>query len=479
MQTRKDLLQAHRLMTQRVSQALMLGEPDTPELPLRRLNVATFIGVMIAVLVTAGFGIVGLLKQSSANGLHDNGSIIIEKETGARYIWCLDDTRKLCPVANYTSAKLLSGNGQDSSHLISRDALAKYDRGSMLGIPGAPDTLPAADKLVKMPWSSCARASDVSNGGHVSLVSLVAGKPVGGQALRDDEAVLVQSDTQPWVIWRGKRMRTSPNEVAALASTTTLPKVAAKWINTLTPGADFKSPSIPGMGRKATGPQGSARTGQLFTVANVTGSNSATYVLMSDGLAQISDIQARLMENDPAVKSALGGSATPVSLQPDVFRTAQRHSGSMTSPDLQGSMPRFVQYADTTPLCAVYSDKTGASGAQVTLNGQLPPPPTGAYGGQNSADQLSFPSGGAALAGVLPSPGMGQAVNTVFLVTEGRRFALQSKNVAQTLGYDLAADAVPVPAGVLALIPTGPVLDPAAARNPIAQAGQPTPQPTG
>ena len=78
MQTRKDLLQAHRLMTQRAAQALMLGEPDTPELPMRRLNVATFIGIMVAVLVTAGFGIVGLLNPSNANGLGEPGTIIIE-----------------------------------------------------------------------------------------------------------------------------------------------------------------------------------------------------------------------------------------------------------------------------------------------------------------------------------------------------------------------------------------------------------------
>src|SRR4051794_40023111 len=204
MQTRKDLLQAHRLMTQRAAQALMLGEPDTPEFPLRRLNVASFIGLMAAVLVTAGFGIVGLLKPSSANGITDPGTIIIEKETGARYIWCLDNTKKLCPVANYTSAKLLAGTGEAKQALVSRDALSKYDRGSTVGILGAPDTLPAADKLVKMPWSVCVRSADLTLAGHVSLVTLVAGKKIGGESLPDDKAILVQAGNQPWVIWRNK-----------------------------------------------------------------------------------------------------------------------------------------------------------------------------------------------------------------------------------------------------------------------------------
>ncbi|MFL6055850.1 MAG: type VII secretion protein EccB [Actinoallomurus sp.] len=482
MQTRKDLLQAHRLMTQRAAQALMLGEPDTPEFPLRRLNVASFIGLMAAVLVTAGFGIVGLLKPSSANGITDPGTIIIEKETGARYIWCLDDVKKLCPVANYTSAKLLTGTGQAKQALVSRDALANYDRGPTVGIPGAPDTLPAANKLVKMPWSVCVRSADLTLAGHASLVTLVAGKQIGGQPLPGDKAILVQAGNQPWVIWRNKRMQASTDEVAALTSSTTVPRVAPKWLNALPAGADFKAPTIPGLGQKVAGPQGQAKVGQIFTVANVTGSTSASYVLLSDGLAQLTEIQARLLQADTTVKSALGGSVTSTRLDPGVFAQAPRHSGSLTSPDLEGAMPSFLQYTDSSPLCATYSDQTGNSGAQVSVGADLPPPPDNVYGGANNVDQLVFPPGGAALVGVLPSQGKAGSISTVYLVTEGRRFGLQSKDLAQKLGYTLSTDAVPVPAGVVELIPAGPVLDPTAARHPVSQQSaqpQSTAQPPG
>lgn len=482
MQTRKDLLQAHRLMTQRASQALMLGEPDTPELPLRRLNVASFIGFFVAILVTAGFGIVGLLKPSSANGITDPGSIIIEKETGARYIWCLQDTKKLCPVANYTSAKLLAGSGDAKQSLVSRDALSKYERGETVGIPGAPDTLPAANKLVKMPWSVCARSADVSLAGHVSLVTLVAGKQIGGRPLGADQAVLVRAGNQPWVVWRNKRMQASPDEVATLTSTTSAPQVAAKWLNALTAGADFKAPAIPGIGQKVAGPQGDAMIGQIFTVTNLTRSNTTSYVLMSDGLAQISDIQARLLQEDSYAKSKLGGTVPTARLDSEVFRQAPKHAGSITSPDLDGAMPSFVQYTDTSPLCSTYSDQSGEAGAQVTIGAELPPPPDNVYGGASYVDQLVFPPGGAALAGVLPSQGKASQINTVYLITEGRRFALQTKDLAQKLGYDLSTDAVPVPAGVVELIPAGPVLDPNAAKSTITQQSaqpQPSPQPTG
>jgi type VII secretion protein EccB len=477
MQTRKDLLQAHRLMTQRASQALILGEPDTPEMPLRRLNVAAFMGVMVAVLVFAGFGILGLLSPGGAQGLEQPGTIIIEKETGARYVWCQGS--KLCPVENYTSAKLLAGSGQTGQRLVSRNSLAKYDRGPLLGIPGAPDTLPDPSKLVKMPWSVCVRAADLELSGHTSFVTLVAGKSVGGQPLKDDQAILVQADKQPWVIWRNKRMRVSPDEVPALTSTASVPEVAGKWLNALTAGSDFKGPIVPGLGGRTSGPDGQGRIGQIFTVANVTGSSSASYVLMADGLAQISDIEAQLMKADPATRAALGAAANPTTLAPDAYGRAPKHAGNISSPDLRGKMPTFAQYTDASPLCSTYTDASGNTGAQVTVGAQLPPPPASATGGANSVDQLIFPPGGAALAGVLPSTGKGAAVSTMYLVTEGRRFALQSKDVAPKLGYSLTTDMSMVPAGVVELIPSGPVLDPTLAAREVTQASQPSTQPTG
>src|SRR5437588_629607 len=103
-------------------------------------------------------------------------------------------------------------------------------------------------------------------------------------------------------------------------------------------------------------------------------------------------------------------------LPPDRTSRARSCLGSADElPDLQGRMPTFAQYTDTSPLCATYADASGNRGAQVTVAAQLPPPPDSASGGANSVDQLIFPPGGAALAGVLPSTGKGDAVNTIYL----------------------------------------------------------------
>ena len=66
MQSRRDLFAAHRLMTQRVALALLRGEPDIPDQPLRRLNVATFSGVLVAVIVTGSARARALVTPAAA-----------------------------------------------------------------------------------------------------------------------------------------------------------------------------------------------------------------------------------------------------------------------------------------------------------------------------------------------------------------------------------------------------------------------------
>lgn len=467
MLTKKDLLQAHRLMTQRASQGLILGEPDSPEQPLRRLNVAVFSGVMLAVLVAAGFGVVGLLRSGGATGLQQTGMILIEKETGTRYVWCDSNMTTLCPVINYSSAKLLAGSGGSAQQkLVSRDSLSKFQRGALIGIPGAPDSLPGSGKLVRMPWSVCVRSADTGLAGRTSFVSLLAGSDAGGTALRDDQAILVQAEGQPWLLWRNNRMRVQANEVSGLSPTASPVQISAKWLNALPEGAPFRAPEVPGRGTPtASGPQGSGTVGQLYTSPTVDG--KAWYVLMPDGLARISEIEGQLMKLDPAAAQ----SSNPVSISPAVLNSAPKHKGTITSAALQAKMPTFVPYADTSALCAIYRDQSGNNGPAVTVGGTLPTPPQNASGGADSVDQLVFPPGRAALAGVLPSQGRLSAVSTYYLVAEGRRFPLSSPDVAAKLGYTIGTDAIPIPANVLGLIPTGPALDPAAAKNPVNLSG--------
>jgi type VII secretion protein EccB len=473
-QTRKDLLQAHRLMTQRAALALVLGEPDNPELPLRRLNVAAFCGVMVALLVMAAFGIYGLLNPGGATGLQQAGMLIVEKETGARYVWC--QNQQLCPVANYVSARLLAGADDGHRKSVSRNSLTAFDRGPEVGIPGAPNTLPDAKKLVRTPWSVCVRTVDNGVTGRTPVVTLVAGHGVGGQGLRDDQAVAAAAAGQTWLIWRNHRLRVPHYAVSTLS--TLPPQVAAKWLNALPAGPDYQAPDIPGRGTAVTGPRGPAKVGQVFQVDAASG--TAWYVLLRDGLAPISALEKELLRADPASSQAYGNQPfQAIPLDPASVSAYRASPTVISRPELAGRPPQMVQYADSTPLCAVYDDPTGNSAGHLALGGRLPAPPSSTA--PTGVDQLVFPPGGGALVGLEPEPGKPSSVSTYFLVTEGHRYALKSADVATKLGYAITGDqtsnAFPMPASVLGLIPLGPVLDPGAAANPIS-GGQITPQPS-
>src|SRR5690348_8512151 len=96
-QSRRDLFHAHRLMTQRAALALLRGEPDLPDQPLRRLNVATFSSVLVAVIVAALLAILALLGHGGGPSSLGPGSLIIDAQTGTAYVFCEKKTNEICP----------------------------------------------------------------------------------------------------------------------------------------------------------------------------------------------------------------------------------------------------------------------------------------------------------------------------------------------------------------------------------------------
>jgi ESX secretion system ATPase EccB len=468
MLTRKDLLQAHRLGTQRAGLALISGEPDDPERPLRRMSVATFASIMVAVLIGAGFGVFGLVRPGGATGLQEPGMLIVVKESGARYIWC--EQNKLCPVTNYASARLLAGADDKHRRTVSRNSIADFPRGPLIGIPGAPDTVPEPDNLVATPWSVCVRSSQDETAGAVSSVTLQVGRGVGGQQIGEGQAALVQtasqgSGPQAWLIWRNKRMQV-PSYALATLNATPAP-VSPAWINAIPLGPAFAAPNIPGLGKEVNGPQLSGRVGELYKLE--TASGTGYYVLLEDGLAQVTQIQKELLLANPLIKQEayLNGQVQEKLIDAASTLTQNRSSQQLLNEDLNGKPPSTVSYDGTNPLCVVYDDPKGNLPPKLTLGGSLS---TAARSGAGGVNLVFDPPGGAAVAGLVPGPGRADSVTTFFLVTEGRRFALASPDAAKSLGYQLPQDAAPVPADVLGLIPLGPALDPAVAQRSVGSA---------
>jgi ESX secretion system ATPase EccB len=458
MQTRKDLYQAHKLMTQRVALALLQGQPDAVESPMRRMVVASLCGVMVAVVVAAAYGIIGLLFKGGARNLERPGTLIIEKETGAKYAYS-PQTRTLIPFLNYTSARLAMTEGKITHKAVSRKSLAKYERGPVVGIPGAPDALPDAKKLARAPWSLCVRRTS-STSDDSGVVSLVGGRDVGGTTLAADQGILVQGRSQAWLIWNNKRLKVSSASARVLTNEQPV-LVSERWLNGLPQGPDFRAPTIPDWGKPTEGPNGGeVRVGQVFRVPAVAGSPERWYVQLTDGLAGISRTQARLL-----LETHEGGGRPrpPRDVSPAAV-TAATSSIKLHDSALPESPPRITAYDPSRPLCAVYryTDRLSTE-ARFTIGGALPSIAGSAAPG-NGVDQVVLPGGGT-LAGALPGPN--QRPQSYFLVTaQGLRFPVATPVDLTKLGYS-AESAVPVPANLLLLLREGPTLTSSAATNPV------------
>jgi type VII secretion protein EccB len=471
MQSRKDLLQAHRLMTQRAALALLQAEPDPPDRPLRRLNVGVFSSVLVAVILVAIFGIWGLVAPGKATGLTAPGTLIIDSQTGTSYIWCQHNGKRLCPVLNYASARLALDASSVNQRSVSQSSLAGYPRGPLIGIPGLPQALPASSMLVGGPWSVCVQS--LTSPGTLQrhqVTTLVGGHRVGGKALSPDDALLVQAAGAQWLIWNGERMpipaREQQNVLTALDTTQPPESMPSAWLNAFPQSSAFAPPSITGFGRTVSGPSGgSAKVGQVFTTSAAPGAPEQSYVMLGNGkLEKISQAQAALLNAAP-------DQATPGTVNASTA-ASDSAPGSLPSNGLPTRMPKVVPYNSTTPLCVVYggSATVAPSGPRVTVGGSVP-----SYGvatnGLGGVNQVALPPGTGALLGVVagtePAAGAGQApvVSSYFLLTGGLRYGLTSQSVAAVLGYTLPGQRSLVPAEVADLIPQGPALDPSKAQQ--------------
>jgi ESX secretion system ATPase EccB len=471
MQSRRELLQAHRLMTQRAALALLQAEPDPPDQPLRRLNVGVISSVLVAVIVAAAFGVWGILAPGHARGLNSPGILMIDKETGTAYVWCQHG--KLCPVVNYASARLALGTASPDQRLVTQASLAGYPRGPLIGIAGLPQPLPDAKLLVGQPWSVCVQnVSDPATLQRRFLTTLVGGRDVGGKPLSAGSALLVSSAGRDWVLWKGQRLRIPPgmrqNVLTALAATRRPAPVPPVWLDAFPQGPDFAPLRVAGFGQPVRGPGGGlARIGQVFTTSTAAGGSGQYYVLLRKGLLPVTPTQAALLD-------AARGQAPRAAVRPSAA-AADRAPGTMSAGGLPQRPPALAGYDPAAPLCVVYAGHTAVQAGQLTVGGAVPAGGMQMAGTQ-ALSRIALPPGAAALAAVVPGPsGTGTPagaapplVTSYFLITGGRRYGLASPAVAAMLGYHLNVQRTFVPASVADLIPQGPALDPAMAKQRVA-----------
>src|SRR5258706_376363 len=112
---------------------------------------------------------------------------------------------------------------------------------AMVGIPNAPDTLPAASGLMRGAWSLCTAATPTSSGEVGATTTLFAGRPDPGGRPVNDDAVMVSlpRDDTLYLVWHGHRYQINkPTVVLEALAMRQEPKIAvgASFLNALPQG---------------------------------------------------------------------------------------------------------------------------------------------------------------------------------------------------------------------------------------------------
>jgi hypothetical protein len=212
--------------------------------------------------------------------------------------------------------------------------------------------------------------------------------------------------------------------------------------------------------------------GQVYELRNPAIAAVDLYLLRGDGLALVSRTAAALVLADPATRSVYSGTAVaPIGIGPSELTSVGLSNNADLIAGYPPVPPRPVNDTDAELPCVRHRMVPG--GETVITATTVP------VDSARSAMSLSGPSADGTTADEVVIPvGTGMVVRnraapgatpgTVYLVSEsGVKFPIPDDKAIAALGYQRVAP-VDVASELLALLPTGPVLSPAAAL-----AGQP------
>jgi type VII secretion protein EccB len=455
MASRRDQLQSYQFMTQRLVSAFVMRETDPAQSPLRRGVGALFAGLMIAVMVGAGFGVWGIITKTGSSTWKTDGAVVIEKETGASFLYA---DGVLHPMLNYTSALLAAGKSTTVFHEAS-NSLAGTPRGNPLGIPGAPESLPGRDKLLSLPWTLCSAARSSTD--QATTVTLLVGRaPVGGQSPGPQGLLVANAHGDTYLVWQGRRylLREPRTLVPALFGAVTPVPAGTAWLNGLPAGADIATIPVGDRKGKPSTKVPGRNVGDLLRTQ--TGTGTQFYLVLDDGLAALNDLQTAIYRGQVSAQpidfNVSDTQALPQSRQLPV------PSGDTAPPP---KPPALAQVSPAQQLCA--ATRQAGAPPSITVGGSIdqsgPGVPTGSTSdsGAALADRVVVPGGRVALVRAVAQPDA--TTGAYYLVTDvGLRYAVTSDAALQALGYQ-PADAVRMLASLVLRIPAGPALDPAAA----------------
>ena len=437
----------YRFLLRRIECALLGGQSRAAGEVLRARTASLTVGCVLATVAVLACG---FLAMSRPQARLDQAKIVMGQESGALYVRVGDTWH---PVLNLASARLIAAT-EGNPHPVRESELGRTKRGSLLGIPGAPQLLGAPISADESTWTICDTDRDAAT-------TIVVGRPAGSSVrrLEPDHAMLVTtgSGSPAYLLYDGRRAVVDLADgavVRALRLEGRAPRVVSRTLlNAIPEAAPIAAPRIPGAGAKAAGLPGFA-VGSVLRITR--GDGDEYYVVLATGIQRIGAVAADLLRF-----SNSRGMTNFITAAPDVIR-ASPIVGALPVATFPDRPPREGGMDDAaTTVCAAWAPSvpgpSGQAGVAYLAGTGLPVPP-----GQVPVALAQADGNGPALDAVYLPPGRSAYVRgsgrigTRYLVTDtGVRFAIHDDDAAHDLGLPTAALA---PWPVLATLPSGPEL---------------------
>jgi type VII secretion protein EccB len=453
--TTKAQVNGYRFLLRRLEHALIRRDVRMLHDPMRSQLRSLMVGLVLAVLVLAGFGVYGLIKPQGTVG---NSKIIISKKAGAMYVVVGD---RLHPVLNLASARLITGS-DESPKSVSEKKLTGYARGPLLGIPGAPAALPGPADTKRSDWTVCDASVDGQITTTVQAVPPVLGeriRPIGGSG---GEAVLVSSGGQTYLVGPGRRSRVDTESVpvrrALGLDDADVRAVSPGVLNALPETSPIVVPDIPNRG--APSALGSdTLIGSVFKVTELSG-EAVFYVALAQGVQRIGAVAAEVIR-----QADRSGADIVPTLSPGALTGVDTVS-VLPVDDFPSAAPHFADDAADPVVCAAWSRSTDDHEAELrTLLGSTlplgsrdePVPLSGADGAGPGVDAVFVtPGRGHYIQATGSEPDSTRAESLFYVSDSGVRFGVPDLTTADVIG--LGDKPLPAPWSMVSLLAVGPSL---------------------
>ncbi|HEY7592968.1 MAG TPA: type VII secretion protein EccB [Actinophytocola sp.] len=507
--TTKSQVQAYRFVLRRMQSALVRKDAVMLHDPMRTHSRATIVGVCLAALGLLGFLIWGILSPKPTVPSKDG--IVIGKPSGQVYVLLTKPTKRLIPVFNLASARLLlyaqtlddddSGkqtaaapNGAAPSvvgpTVVDDNELRdQIPRDRKVGIPDGPDLLPSSDQRIDSRWTVCDQylpkeGNTEAAAGDEVQTSVIAGVKDLGPELKTNQSLLVESENKDvYLVYRkpetanepiastlrAKVDMSQPNIVAALQLETAEPRtISTGLLNAIPEKAELKPPNIEGFGDdpkpKVAPPD--LKVGSVFSV-RPTGKAPVFYVVLRDGIQQIKRSTGDLIRYRKEVTEGIE------ELPADVIQGSNVLKGRIDDSTFPAEQTEVLQRSSFPVACLGWevtgSGKNGEERTSVHVGNAVPGIPVNEAGDPKWVDISTPGSSNLRIDHFYMPPGRGAVVRQatskedfnsgpIVLVSDrGVKYGVPDPNTAAVLGL---SNQVPAPLSILDLLPNGASLDP-------------------